>query len=85
MEDGLETPQQGGPLVQLGHVVWPPVAIAAPYAAEVKVKKPKALPFGQIDETAFVFVERHMKSRQFFAESLLDRPEQPVMPLMSIN
>ena len=85
MEDGFETPQQRGPLAHLGHVVRPPVAIATPHAAELKAKKPEALPFRQIDETAFVFVERHMQCRQLFAESLLDRPEQPVMPWMSIN
>ena len=72
-------------LAHLGCVVRPPVALATPQAAERQAKKPKALPLSQIDETAFVFVERHMESCQLFAKSLLDRPEPPVMPRMSIN
>jgi hypothetical protein len=85
MEDGFETPQPRGPLAHLGCVVRPPVARATPQAAEIKAKQPTARPLSQIDETAFVVVERHLKSCQLFAESLLDRPEPPVMPRMSIN
>jgi hypothetical protein len=71
--------------VHLGGVVRPPGALAAPHTAKRKAKKSEAFPFAQIDKTAFVFMKRHMKCRQLFAEALFDRPQQPVMPPMPID
>ena len=84
-EDGLETSQQGGPLFHLGRIVRPPVALTAPNATELKTNKPKTLPFGEINQTAFVFVERHLEDCQLLAESLANRSKQPIMPSMPID
>ena len=64
-EDVLELAQQCGALLELGRIIRPPLALQAPYAAELEAQESEALSLRLVNESTLLFVDIDVEFYQF--------------------
>src|SRR5262249_47578433 len=84
-EDILELLQQRRPLLQLGRVVGSPRAFATAYPAELEAQEAEAFSLAQVHYPTLRLVDLDVELGQFLTQSLVHRPEQPVMTCEGVH